>query len=202
MKKLIFSIITLTIIAAGCVKDRLQSAVVIGPVTSDTLMYYWNFNNADSSNHDPDFFVNTGARFNYYCSYIDYTTGSPLNLHMAADSGSCLRLRNPSDSVIFHMPTTGYDSLTLSFAERRSNSGPSSNIITYTVDGSHFTNTAIGANTYTIDTLFNQYTYVLGADPAINNNPKFAVKLTFANNNTGTTGNSRIDNFSLKGKKR
>lgn len=202
MKKIFFSIISLTVIAAGCVKDRVQPVVVAPVVSADTLMYFWGFNIEDSSLRTPDYGVVTGAKFKYYCSFIDYTAGSVLNLPSGADSGTCLRVRNPSDSIIFKMPTTGYDSVTFSFAARRSNSGPSLNSIFYTVDGTNYITTAIGSNTYNIDTLFNRYEYRLTTDAAINNNPAFAIKIVMSNNNTAPTGNDRFDNVSLRGKKR
>ncbi len=202
MKKLAFIVLSIIIITSGCVKDRKQGAVVVPPVVSDTLMYFWNFNNADSSNHAPDVAVNTGAKFSYYSAYIDYIDGSVLNLQAGADSGMALRVRNPSDSLVFHMPTTGFDSVTFSFAERRSNSGPPLNTITYTVDGVNYINTAIGSNSYSVDTLFAKYNYILSSDPQINNNPKFAIKIQFTSGNTGTSGNDRFDNVCLKGKRR
>ena len=144
MKKIFFLFAFASFIIASCVKDRLQPAAapVVTP-NGDTLMYYWNFNGQDSSKRTADFAVHSGSTFKYYCSYIDYTGGSKLNLIGVTDSGYCLRLRNPSDSVIFYMPTTGYDSISLSFAQEASSSGPSSCAIFYTTDGVHFISTAL-----------------------------------------------------------
>ncbi|NDC40262.1 MAG: hypothetical protein EBZ77_01740 [Chitinophagia bacterium] len=204
MKQAFIAIAAITCIFAGCVKDRKQSAIVVPPIKGDTVLYYWSFNNGDSSQHSPDEAVNSGAGFSYYSSYIDYTDGALVNLRSGYDSGFCLRVRNPSDSIIFRMPTTGYDSVTLSYAIRNSgSSGATENAIFYTVDGSNYIADAIGNNKYPVtDTVFFQKLFTLSSDARINDNPKFAVKIVFTANNTGAKGNNRFDNVTLKGKKK
>ncbi len=202
MKKIFLFIALISIVAASCVKDRLQP--VAGPVVishADTLLYYWDFNTQDSSNRTPTYGVHTGAIYKYYCAYIDFTGGSNLNLHGASDSGQCLRLRNPYDSVIFYMPTTGYDSISIAFAVEASGSGPSSSAIYYTTDGVKYISTALGNNSFPIGTTFSAVTYSLQSDPNVKNNPKFAIKIVPLNNNSGTSGNDRIDNVSMMGVK-
>ena len=203
MKYLLLIPAVFVFVFTSCVKDRTQATVVATPVRGDTVIYYWNFNVEDSSIQTPDLALITGAKFNYYSAYIDYTDGTPINVQNGADSGSCLRVRNPSDSIIFRMPTTGYDSVTLSYAVRRSNNGASQNAISYTVDGVNYITTAIGNNVYDVDTLFGRKEFILTQDGAINNNPKFAVKIAFRGSpdpHTATSGNCRFDNFCLKGK--
>ena len=206
MKK--YTIILLALVSismASCLKDRLPSAPkpVVTPA-NDTLMYYWSFNLGDSAVRTPDFGVIAGASYDYNASYIDFTTGSSLNLYGGADTstGQCLRVRNPSTSVTFHMPTTGYDSISFSFAEQCSSSGSTLNAISYTVDGINFISTALTTNSYTVSTSFQLFTFNFAADPNVKHNPHFAVKITFLNNNTGTTGNDRFDNVSLSGVKK
>lgn len=199
--------------AESCVKDRLQPAAtppIITPTGDDTLMYYWNFNAKDSSKHGAD--VSNGGGNAFYTffagnstgtkGYVDFTTGTSINLQGSADSGSCLRLRNPADSVIFRMPTTGFKQVKLMYAEQRTSSGPSINSIYYTTDGTHYVSTALANNQYTIDTVFKQFDFDFSSDSAANNNPAFAVKIVFNNNNTGTSGNDRFDNVSLLGIKK
>ena len=204
MKQTIIAVLVLAISVAGCVKDRKQGAVVVPPVTGDTVMYFWSFNGGDSSMRTPDVAVNAGATYNYFCSYIDFTNGTFVNQQYGADSGLCLRVRNPADSIIFKMPTTGYTDVTLSYAIRNSgSSGPTENAISYTTDGISYVTDAIGGNTYPVtDTVFFQKQFTLTADSKINNNPKFAVKIVFTAGNTGTKGNDRFDNVCLKGKKK
>ena len=202
MKKYAFLLFVLvSIVAASCIKDRIQPPPkAVQAPTGDTLMYYWSFNSSDSSNPLPDFGVNNGAYFLYYASYIDFTTGSSLNLY-GTDStpGECLRVRNPSDSLIFYMPTTGYDSISFSFAVQRSSSGPAQNAISYTTDGTNYVTTALSNSVYQVDTTFELHTFNFASDPAVKHNSHFAVKITFTNNNTGTSGNDRFDNVSLSG---
>ena len=203
MKRNLFFIAIIIITAASCVKDRTMPAPSNPVISSnDTLMYYWTFNNSDSSARTPDFAVpGHAAYFSYYASYIDFTTGSGLNLIGGADTGECLRVRNPSDSLIFHMPTTGYDSIVMVYAEEASSttSGSTINNISYTTDGVHYVSTALGSNQYTVGTVFALNTFNFSSDANVNNNPKFAVKIQFANNNTGISGNDRFDNVSLLG---
>jgi len=215
MKKNLIFIAIILITAASCVKDRIPSTASNGGggvlPTGDTLMYYWSFNNQDSSVHTPDFAVNgNNAFFVYYASYIDYTNGSDTNcIGGIADTGTCLRVRNPSDSLIFAMPTTGYDSIVMAYAEEASSttSGCTLNTITYTTDGVNYISTALtaggGSNQTTIGTTFQLYRLNFSSDPNVNNNPKFKVKIAFSNNNvwlpTSTSGNDRFDNVTLSG---
>jgi len=206
MKKNLLFIAIILVTLASCVKDR--TAPAVGPVvtpTGDTLMYYWNFNNADSTIHTPDF-SKTGANayFSYVAAYIDYTSGSSINLiGPIADTGSCLRLRNPSQSLTFHMPTTGYDSLVMSMAVEASSSGASIDDVYYTVDGTNYINTGLATPAYNVTTSFTQVTIDFSSIPATGNNPNFAVKLVPANNSAGTatSGNDRFDNVTLSGVK-
>lgn len=205
-KNILFVGVVFIVMLSACIKDRTIPAS--GPITiptTDTLIYYWNFNKGDSSVRTPDFSkIGAGAYFSYNCAYIDYTNGSKLNLLGITDSGQCLRVRNPSTDLIFYMPTTGYDSVVFIYAEEASStkSGSTINSISYTVDGQTFTTpTTMGTNPYNVDTTFTLQTFNFSSDPAVNNNPKFAVKISFVNNNTGTSGNDRFDNVSLSGSK-
>jgi hypothetical protein len=190
-------------VIASCVKDRIPpTATPVVTPANDTLMYYWSFHNQDSSNHTPDFGVNSGAQFIYDCNYIDYTSGTLLNVMGGyADTGFCLRVRNPSEYLIFEMPTTGYDSIVMQYAEEASStsSGSTINDISYTTDGVNYISTAFSNSSYNIGITFQVYSFDFSSDPSTNNNPKFAVKITFANQNTGTSGNDRFDNVSLQG---
>ncbi len=203
MKKNLLYIAIILITAASCVKDR--TAPATGPTqlpTGDTLMYFWSFNKADSTKRNADFSRSGAiATFTYNSAYIDYTGGSNLNLIGITDSGQCLRVRNPATNVIFYMPTTGFDSVVMKFAEEASSSGPSINAISYTTDGTTFKSTALNNTPYNVTTSFVLQTFNFTSDPSVNNNPKFAVMITFVNNNAGTSGNDRIDNVSLSGVK-
>jgi hypothetical protein len=188
------------LILAGCIKKELQPAappVVVS--TSDTVMYYWSFNTLDTSNHAPDFGITTKGTFDYFASYIDTTTGTSIDALPGVDSGECLRLRNPSDSIVFHMPTTGYDSIVFEFAEEATGSGSSSNSIYYTTDGIHYISTALAINNYNVGLVFQAYTFDFSSDPNTNGCANFAIAIVMNNSNTGTSGNDRFDNVKLRG---
>jgi hypothetical protein len=206
MKRIYILPLLFILFAMSCIKDRIPPVVPPVVTTGDSLLYFWDFNNGDSSNHSPSYTragVGT-AIFNYYCAYIDTVMpGSTLNLQ-SFDTvvGGALRVRNPSDSIIFKMPTTGYKNVVFQFAVQRSNSGATQNAVSYTVDGTNYITTAISSNSgYTVATTFQLMTFDFSSDPMVNNNSKFAVKIQFTAANTGTTGNDRFDNVSLVGVK-
>jgi len=199
-----FMILSLSLLLlAACVKDRIQPPAPVVVTTGDSLLYYWDFNNADSSKHNPVYtFPGLGpASFKYSSSYIDFTTGSALNLYKNSIAGSCLRVRNPSNSLTFLMPTTGYKNIVLQYAEERTSSGPNQNAVSYTIDGTNYISTALSNNAYVVDTTFTLQSFDFSSDANVNNNSKFAVKITFTSGNTGTSGNDRFDNVSLLGTK-
>lgn len=204
MKRYSILILSFALFLSACVKDRTQPAVappVLG--SGDSLMYYWDFDNTDSSKHGATYTITglSGASFKAYSSYVDYTTGTLVNVQRSGTGGSCLRVRNPSDSIIFTMPTTGYKNMTFQFAEQRSSSGPPQNAIYYTTDGKNYISSGLANNAYLVDTTFGLHAFDFSADANTNNNPKFAVKIIFSNNNTGTSGNDRFDNVTLFGEK-
>ena len=203
MKNLNILLLSITVVFASCVKDRIQPPVSnVVNTTGDSLIYYWDFNDQDSSNHAPVYTSGGAATFQYSSSYVDYTSGSGLNLRNTSDTGSALRVRNPSQYLVFKMPTTGYKAIVMKYAVQRSSSGPALNAVSYTTDGTNYVTTAINNNSsYAVDTVFELHAFDFSSDAAVNNNPNFAVKVTFTNNNTGSSGNDRFDNVSLEGVK-
>ena len=184
-----------------------------------TVIYNWDFNGMDSSVHTPSYTASGAgsASYQYWASYTDFTTGTPLNLKSGDYPGSCIRFRNPSDSVIFHVPTTGYHHIQFSYAEQRTNSGSQSNSVMFTTDGTHYQSATIAdpaiadSANYTVDSLdvvvdttsnisWELHTFTFTADTAaINNNPNFAIAIVFNDGPTLTSGNDRFDNITLKG---
>jgi len=204
MKRNLFFIAIILITAVSCVKDRtIPTAGPVVAASGDTLVYYWSFSSSklDSSVRKPDFTAKGAgaATFNYNAAYIDYTGGANVNLIGTTDSSQCLRVRNPSNYLIFTLPTTGFDSVVFSFAEEASSttSGSTINALSYTTDGVNYTTPA--GSQYNVTTSFTLQKFSFFSDPAVKNNPNFAIKITFANNNTGTSGNDRFDNIALLG---
>ncbi len=180
-----------------------------------TVIYNWDFNGMDSSIHSPSYTAPGAgsAGYQYWAAYTDFTTGTSLNVMTGDTAGSCIRFRNPSDSVIFHMPTTGYHHIQFSYAEQRTGSGSQSNSIMFTTDGTHYQSATIAdpavadSANYTVDSValipgvsWELHTFTFTADTAaINNNPNFAIAIVFNDGPTGTSGNDRFDNITLKG---
>jgi len=182
---------------------------------AQSTIYLWDFNAADTT--VPPSYTAPGAgsaSFDYWCAYIDYTTGSFVNLQPGDYVGSCIRFRNPADSVTFIMPSTHYKNLKFSYAEQRTGSGASTNMVLYTRDGVNFIPTSavdvIDSSTYTVDstdaltdtaaaTGWEFHTFSFAADTLTNNNPHFAITIVFVGVSGATSGNDRFDNVVLKG---
>jgi len=182
---------------------------------AQSLIYYWNFNGVDSSIHTPDYTVSGGgsATYAYWCAYTDYNSpGAHANVQLGDSAGSCIRFRNPSDSVVFFMPTTGYGNVTFSYAEQRTGSGASTNTIDYSTDGVHFKPSSfadvVDSSTYTVDSTdaiedsiigWQFKTFSFAADTTTNNNAHFAISIVFNGVSTASSGNDRFDNVALLG---
>ncbi len=173
-----------------------------------TLIYYWDFNHITATDTlNPAYSVpGMSAHFNYYCAYIDTLAGggSTINLQLGDTAGSCIRFRNPSDSVVFHMPTTYFQNIHFSYAIERTNNGDQTNTVKYSTDGTHFVSTSsvdlVDSSVYTnyYDS-FVYHTFNFSADPLTKNNPNFAISIVFTNGGSDTSGNDRFDNITLMG---
>jgi autotransporter-associated beta strand protein len=108
-----------------------------------------------------------------------------------------LRVNNPlGSSIVFNLPTSGFEEISLAFRTRRSGQGAGLQTLAYTLDGVAWTDFE---------------TYVVGdADPqaktfdftglaAAGDNPQFAVRISFAQGDGGTAGNNRFDDVTLAG---
>lgn len=108
-----------------------------------------------------------------------------------------LRVNNPLGSTLtWRLPTTGYGGLTLSWATRRSGQGAGIQTVAYTTDGANWTPLA----TYEVlDAAPQPKTFDLAGLTAAENNPLFAVRVTFTQGAGGTAGNNRFDDVTLQG---
>ena len=176
------------------------------------LLYYWHFNNLDTSQGDV---INIEADYSYLPEInaqmiytgtggrdIDsYNTGSDLNLLLGYDQGKAARVRNPSAgrSLIFNLPSTDYGELLFEYAVQRSASGMLNHLISYSIDGTNFTQEYIQEEMIEITEDY----ILVGVDftnvPGVNHNPDFHIKIDFSGNTNQDNGNNRFDNISLKG---
>jgi len=176
---------------------------------AQTLLHYWNFNNPASVQtiSTPSVsLVPTGSISAIYTSTtspIDHANGtgndfslSNLNARNNDVAGNHLRFNNPiGNTLVFTLPTTGYDNPIVKFTTRRSGSGAGTQTWSYSTDGTTYTtfttiNPPDGAPTLqTLD--FNSVT-------AADNNPNFKLKVEFSQGAGGVVGNNRFDNFTLE----
>ena len=210
----LFFILSCFLLNTSCVKDRIQPVVTppvdsttIPPIDSTTipadtslhLLDYWNFNSSDTNQMLIPSPILGSASITYVAAYYDAVSpGSTINLRISDSAGTGLRMRNPFTSVTFNMPTTGYKKPAFTFSAERSNSGPMSDNVYYTVDGTNFINDSISTASFSLDTTWALYKVDFSAISRVSNNPAFAVKFISQDNNTGTSGNDRYDNVTLE----
>ncbi len=173
---------------------------------ANTLIHYWHFNNLAEgvlTTVAADFSLNQGAVITYPgtgTGFLDRTDGTLLNASMGAPAGYGLRVRNPSNTreLIIVAPSTGYRELQLSFAVHRTSSGAQSQQLFYSADGGQ--NWINVGEAYIINLDYTGMSFDLSAIEAINNNPNLRFRILFTGEAAaGTTGNNRIDNFSITG---
>lgn len=176
---------------------------------AQSLVHYWNFNNSASIAEQliPTSSLVTGATISHIPGGISAiqassNTGQGFdvtnpNARNGDVSGTHLRFNDPiGGGLLFSIPTTGYGNIVVKYGTRRSGSGAGYQFIEYTTTGIDFipfdTLEPVNGNP-TVQTLD------FSALADVNNNPLFAIRITFAQGAGGTVGNNRFDNFSLEG---
>jgi len=212
MKKTITLLALLSFLVFSCTADRdiKDTTVVIDP-TSD-LIHYWNFNTITGTqtlvNPDVTLLPLGGASISYPGSgagYMDtFTPGYESNLQNTEVAGSGLRARNPSDTrnLVMAVPTTGYKTIVVQFATAASSSGAQTQNYSYTVDGTNYSTEGLNTTTFnsTIDPIASLVSLDFTSITGVNNNPNFKIKISFTGTNaSGTSGNNRFDNVTVKG---
>ena len=195
------------------------------PLSAQTLLHYWHFNNftglsapvAPSTiqplSADFTLFDTAAVKMYYrtlpgtssnYLTYWDATTGSSVNARSGAPAGNCLRLRNPSDSMqlVMYIPSTGYRNITLQYVVQRSSAGNGATIdsFSYSTDsGATWKTSGLSKTSAATDPAWLPVSVTI-TDPLANNNRRLAFRILFAGSqNTGTSGNNRIDNVTVEG---
>ncbi len=182
---------------------------------AQSLLHYWHFNGLPTGNlpgAEADSSVVQPAPFITYpyvgpgepdAGFLDRVAGSALNARLDEPAGQGLRVRNPSENreLRIPLPTTGFENVVLTYAATRTNNGMLQQAISYTTDGLTFTNAGLIPDTITLslEPEYTLYTFDFSSVAAANNNPDFAVRIRFVGNNSGTSGNNRIDNVALEG---
>jgi hypothetical protein len=108
-----------------------------------------------------------------------------------------LRVNNPLESLlVFSLPSTGFGNLVLSWQTRRSGQGAGIQTISTTTDGVNWTPLATEV---IADAAPQSRSFDLTGRAGVENNPQFAVRISFAQGTGGLTGNHRFDNVALSG---
>ena len=111
-----------------------------------------------------------------------------------------IRARAPNTNIPFswHLPTTNYENLVLTFASELSSAGKGVLSYSYSLNGgTTYSTTGLPITTYTPGTTWGTLSINLSAITGANNNPNFIFVVT--NTVVGATGNYRLDNISLQG---
>lgn len=163
------------------------------------LIHYWNFNST-AALLTPSYTAG-GATLGVAGSYLADTGQSfvALNARNGDAAETHLRVNNPLTSgtlVSAAIPTTAYANILVQYETRRSGSGAGTQLVSYTLDGT----TYIPLETFTIDDAAPVVKILdFRAIPAANNNPNFALLITFSQGAGGTAGNNRFDNLTVEG---
>jgi hypothetical protein len=180
------------------------------------LIHYWHFNDLEEQylNEVAADYSRTGqASISYSgqgAGYMDTRThrsGDPVsNINLLAgqqnNRGAVLRLRNPSvdRAMIIEAPTNGYKDIRLTYATSRTNNGPTHQSLYYSVnDGDDW---ILVENNYEVPLLpgWGPKIFNFSGFENVSDNPKLILKILFTGDNiTGTSGNNRFDNISVKG---
>ncbi len=184
-------------------------ALFIPSTNAQTLISYWDFNNNSSAEAlltpslamlpNTNISVNPGTQ-----SVLDFTGGTGqnfdienLNARNGSSAGAHLRFNNPiGGSLIFSLPTNGFQNLIVKFATRRSGQGAGTQTWSYSTDGTSYTLLQTVQPNNGDPTLIS---LDLAAISQTNNNPNFKLRVEFEQGTGGTTGNNRFDNFTLEG---
>ncbi len=176
-------------------------------INGQTLVHYWNFNNSadEAALLTPSASLVGGAAIVHIpggISAIQATsnTGQGFdvtnpNARNGDVAGTHLRLNDPiGATLVFSLPTTGYQQVVVKYATRRSGSGAAAQKIEYATDGVNFDSLTTLEPANGDPT---QQTLDFSGITAANDNPNFQIRITFSQGSGGTVGNNRFDNFTL-----
>lgn len=188
------------------------AALFHGVVSGQTLIHYWNFNDATSlesitkpassatMQNGTISAVQTGTEEPF--TYIAYANGTGqnfnvdnLNARNGDASGTHLRYNYPiNGNMQFNIPTTGYNNVVVKFSTRRSGSGAGNQVWTYSLDG---TNYVIYKTVISKEANPELITFDFSGVAGVANNPNFKLKVQFMQGSGGLVGNNRFDNFTV-----
>jgi hypothetical protein len=162
-------------------------------------MAVWNFNDATSG--DLGFVVDRGNGImssDFTASNISYYAGTTINSQDNDPAGLALRLSgsaNNGKNLTWIMNTSGFDSIDVSFATIRSNTGFGNNQLFYSIDSG---NNWVNFGSFSSSVSFGLQEFDLSGIPNLNDNPNAGFRIVFGGA-TSSSGNIRIDNLAVSG---
>jgi hypothetical protein len=190
------------------------------------LIHYWHFNNTIGGAHlgviPADYSTLGNASIIYkpvkvagandttnVNDYIDNLVGDIIN-QRPGYGGCCgatnygVRTRNPSDYMQFlwYIPTKKYQNIVIKYETQTSSlaSGQLQQLFSYSLDSAQtFTAAGLPIGNVSAGLAWGLVTLDLSSISAVNNNDKLVLKILFAGQNTGNSGNNRFDNITVEG---
>ncbi|PZR15557.1 MAG: hypothetical protein DI539_18305 [Flavobacterium psychrophilum] len=193
----------------GAVGNNRFDNFTVNGTTLPTLIHYWNFNDSASQAAitTPNQTIGGGSITHVAggTSVIAFADGTGqnfnvlnLNAQNGDASGTHLRFNNPiGGTLVFAIPSTGYENIIAKFATKRSGSGAGTQTWSYSTDGG--TTYTFLATVLPIDGDPALATLDLSAITAADNNANLKLKVEFTEAPGGAVGNNRFDNFTVHG---
>jgi hypothetical protein len=182
----------------------------VAPPAGIELLHYWNFNNSPIL--VPNISIIAGASLVADYSTVTITPLGYIDSFPRTDTlivnaqngdlpGNSLRLRCPVTSMIMNLPTNNYKNIVVAFAVARSNSGPATDSVYYSIDGVNYINSGLTPQSFTVsaDPAYEVHSYDFSSISGVNNNSNFKFKIVPVGADIATSGNNRFDNITVKG---
>ncbi len=173
-----------------------------GLETRPSLIHYWNFND-EKNLLRPTYSLAEGSGLTVEPGpHTDILPGtgehfSGENARFGDAAGSHLRVNRPLDAEIhIALPTPGFEYVVVHYETRRSSSGAGTQVIEYTVDGTHYQHW----DRLTVTEIPARHTFDFSGIPEVNNNAEFGLRITFEKGHGGPAGNHRFDNITAEGR--
>ncbi len=186
--------------------------LVLAPnINSQTLMYYWNFNQSVPASgvnwtapitdtiHNAQLTYTMANAVSFGGTTFNAATGDVVNGGSFCPTGGTSNANNGT-YLQLNIPTTGYSGISISYAARKTSTGFSSQEIQYTINGTDWiTKETKDLSTYGNNWVVDQIVTIdFSAITTVNDNANFAIRIKF-NGATAESGNNRIDNIKVTG---